>query len=269
MISLAARPRSLALRPFIRSLHYHEMDLPFGLERIVPSGQAHLMVNLGEDEFRTYPDGTRRKIARHRGAVLAGPRARPVVLDTGEFRWLAAVQFRAAGAAPFFALPISETCDQVVALDDLWRADGPLMREALLEAATPQEKLAILETWLLRHLQPTHDPAIPWAAAALRRPVSVAAVAAQLGMQPKTFTRRFAARSGLTPKRFARICRLQAVLRAVRQSRAIDWCTLATEYGYTDQAHLAHEFRALTGIAPSEYRPTSARRGNHIPITPA
>lgn len=269
MINLAAPPRSAALRPFIRSLHYHEMDLPFGLERIVPSGQAHLMINLAEDEFRTYPDATPHNMIRHAGAVLAGPHARPTILDTREFRWLAAVQFRPGAAGQFFTMPMTEACDQVVSLEHLWRADGPLLRECLLETPTPRDKFAALEAWLLRHLRPAHDQAIPWAVTALRRSMPVAAVASRLGLQPKTLGRRFAAQSGLTPKRFARVCRLQAVLRAVRRSDSIDWCALAAEHGFTDQAHLAHEFRALAGIAPTEYRPSSARRSNHVPIAPA
>jgi AraC-like DNA-binding protein len=269
MASLAVRPRSPALRPFIRSLHYHEIDLPFGLERIVPSGQVHLMVNLAEDEFRTYPRAAPNDVVRHAGAVLAGPHARPVVLDTQEFRWLAAVQFRTGTAALFFPMPMGEAGDQIVSLEHLWRSDGPLLRECLLEARAPQQKFAILESWLLRHLRPAIDPAVCWAVAALRQSKPVAAVAAQLGMQPKTFVRRFSAHTGLTPKLFARVCRLQSVLRAVRQAPALNWCALAAEHGYTDQSHLAHEFRALAGIAPSEYKPASARRGNHIPIAPS
>lgn len=269
MVNLAVRPRSAALRPFVHSIHYHELDLPFALERIVPSGAAHLMVNLAEDEFRTYPRAIRSDVACHRGAVFAGPHACSTVLDTHDFRWLAAVQFRPGAAAPFFSLPMSETCNQIIDIHHLWRTDGPFLREHVLEAQTPQQKLDALESWLLRHLRPAHDPAIPWAVAALRRPVPVAAVAARLGLLPKTLTRRFAAHTGLTPKRFARVCRLQGVLRAVRQSPSIDWCALAAEHGYSDQAHLAHEFRALAGISPSEYRPATAQRGNHIPIPAA
>jgi len=269
MTSLAVRPQSPVLRPLVHSLHYHAMDLAFGLERIVPSGQAHLMVNLAEDEFRTYPRALPNQVVRHAGAVLAGPRACPVVLDTQEFGWLAAVQFRPGAAASFFPMPMTEAADQTVDLSDLWRSDGILLRDSLLEARTPQQKLALLESWLLRHLRPAHDRALPWAIAALRRSMPVATVAAHLGLLPQTFTRRFAAQTGLTPKRFARVCRLQSVLRAVRQTPAVDWCDLAARHGYSDQSHLVHEFRALAGIAPTEYKPASARRGNHIPIAPA
>ncbi len=266
MTSFAVPPRSPALRPFIHSLHYHEMDLPFALERIVPSGQIHLMINLAEDEFRTYPRASRDEVTRHPGAFLAGPHARPIVLDTHDFRWLAAVQFRPGAAAAFFSMPMTETRDQVVDLADLWRSDGVSLRERLLEAPTPGEKLAVLEACLLDHLHPRFDPAIAWAVALLRQSVPVAVVACRLGLQPKTLTRRFSAWTGLPPKRFARVCRLQSVLRTVRQASTIDWCGLAAQHGFADQAHLAHEFRALAGITPSEYKPASPRRGNHIPV---
>jgi len=269
MTSLAVRPRSSALRPFVQSLHYHKVSVAFGLERIIPSGQAHLMVNLAEDEFRTYAGATNREVQRHSGTVFAGPHGRSIVLDTHDFRWLAAVQFRPGAAAPFFRLPMSETRDQVVGLENLWNSDAVLLRECLLEAKTPEQKLGVLEKWLLRHLLPTHDPGINWAAGALRQSRPVGAVAAELGWLPKTLTRRFAAQTGLTPKRFARVCRLQAVMRTARRSPAIDWCALAAEHGYADQAHLVHEFRDLAGITPSQYRPSSARRSNHIPIQAA
>jgi hypothetical protein len=38
---------------FIKSFHCQETNLPFTLERIMPNGQTHLMVNFGEDEFRS------------------------------------------------------------------------------------------------------------------------------------------------------------------------------------------------------------------------
>ena len=54
MIHVAARPRAPVLARFVRSFHYHEDELGPGVERILPTGQAHLMINLEEDEFRTY-----------------------------------------------------------------------------------------------------------------------------------------------------------------------------------------------------------------------
>jgi hypothetical protein len=45
------RPLCSALQPFIKSFDYHDGAFPLGLERILPDGQTHLMINLAEDEF--------------------------------------------------------------------------------------------------------------------------------------------------------------------------------------------------------------------------
>ncbi len=268
MTSLAVRPRSPALRAFVKSFHYHETDLPFALERIVPNGQAHLMVNLAEDEFRTYA-GHGNCLQQHQSAVLAGPHAQATILDTREMKWLAAVQFRPAGAAQFLPIPMNEVCNQVVGLEHLWNREGRLLRERLLQASTPGEKLAVFEEALLERFRPNCDPAILYAVAALQRGMPVAIVASRLGLLPKTFVRRFTSKVGITPKRFARVRRLQRVLRSLRTAGQTSWCALAADHGFADQAHLVHEFRELANITPSEYKPQSPQRSNHIPLPSA
>src|SRR5215472_3174798 len=145
MQSIAVKPRSPALAAFVKSFHYHEGDLPFTLERIMPNGQAHLMVNLAEDEFKTYDPVRTERVERHSGAVLSGPHAQPMVIDTREQRWLAAVEFRGGGAGRFLSVPMSEVCNQVVPLENLWGHDGRSLRERLLEAPTPASKFRVLE----------------------------------------------------------------------------------------------------------------------------
>jgi AraC-like DNA-binding protein len=262
--SLAAKPRSPALAAFVKSFHYHETNFPFALERIVPNGQAHLMVNLAEDEFRIYDAARTERMDRHSGAVLAGPHARPTVIDTREQRWLAAVEFRSGGAGRFFSMPMTEVCNRIVQLENLWGRDGELLRDRLLDAPTPAAKFRVLEEVLLEHLAAEFDPAIRYAIAALKAGAPVSQVASRLGLLPRTLARRFSNQVGITPKRFARVHRLQRVLRAVRRSSEPDWCALAAEHGYTDQAHLIHDFRDLAGITPLGYKPQSPQRNNHV-----
>src|ERR1700730_11210020 len=232
----------------------------------MPNGQAHLMVNLVEDEFRTYAAARAEQMSQHSGAVVAGPHAKSVVIDTRAQRWLAAVEFRHGGASRFFSMPMTEISNQVVRLQDVWSNDGTLLRERLLDARTPASKFRIFEEVLLDHLRPEFDPAIQYAITALRAGVPVSQVALRLGLSPRTLARRFSSQVGITPKRFARVHRLQRVLRAVRRSSKPDWSALAAEHGYTDQAHLIHDFRDLADITPSAYKPHSQQRNNHVPI---
>jgi len=226
------------------------------------------MVNLKEDEFRTYSGPNCSSVHRMRAAVLAGPHGRSTAIDTREQRRLVAVEFRIGGAAAFFSMPLSEVNDQAVELDDLWPGEGRLLPERLCEARTPADKFRVLETVLLEHLLRSWDPAMSAAISFLERGMSVAEAASRTGLLPKTFLRRFCSQVGLPPKRLSRVRRLQRIVRSLPASAAADWCMIAASHGYTDQAHFIHDFRDLAGLTPTAYRPSSPQRRNHVPIVP-
>ncbi len=163
---------------------------------------------------------------------------------------------------------MGEAAGQLVGLAELWGRDGAVLRDRLLDAAEPRRQLAVLEEVLLGQLTgpPPHGRAIGHAAIELGRGRRVGDVGAELGLSPRTFTRRFRDHTGLTPKRFARIQRLQRLLAAVEPAHPVDWARLAAEHGYCDQAHLIDDFRELTGLTPGTYRPRSAAERNHLPL---
>ena len=265
---IAARPSSPMLEPFVEVLWYIEAPPPYGRERVLPFGAMQLLVNLGEDELRSYHDADHATPRRLRGAGLQGPYASPTVIDTRQQRAMLGVGFRPGGAYPFFAVPASATREDLVELAALWGGDGAVLRERLLEAPTPLAKLQAMEAALLaravRSLAP--DPAMAFAVAALDRGSGVAAVTDRLGMTPKRLARRFADQVGLSPKRFARVRRFQRLLAAAGGGVDADWARLAVECGYYDQAHLIHDFRAFSGISPTMYRPRSPWARNHVPL---
>ena len=269
MSSFSLRPTAALLSPYVTGLHFIENDdaPPPELERILPAGRVHFMVNLHEDEFRLYNGANFSTIGRTRGAVLEGATSSARVIDTGLQRCLVSVDFTLGGAAAFFDMPISEANDALVELEILWGAGGASLRSRLLEAPTPMAKLRVLESVLLQHVVGEGvDVAIPCAASLLERGVPVKEVASRVGLLPKTLLRRFTACVGLTPKRYARVRRLQRVLGAVCDTGDIDWCDVAATHGYVDQAHLVHEFRELTGITPTAYRARSSEGRNHVPV---
>lgn len=265
MLHVAMRAQSLALAPFVKSFHYNEGDLGAVVERILPNGQAHLMVNLEEDEFRTYGGPNCGTVVRYSGAVLAGPHGRATAIDTTQQRRLVSVEFEMGGAAAFFHMPLSEACNDVVEARDLWRNGGRTLRERLCEAITVQEKFRLLEAFLLKRMIRVSDPPIAAAVGLLERGVPVAEAGGKVNLLPKTFVRRFREQVGLPPKLFSRVRRLQRILGSVCNGE-VSWCMIAAQYGYTDQAHLIHDFQDLTGLTPTAYRPWSAHRRNHVPV---
>ena len=108
------------------------------------------------------------------------------------------------------------------------------------------------------------DPTVIAAAGALSRGIPVGAVARDLGLLPRTLRRRFTRQVGLTPKRFARVLRMQRLVRGLDGQSEVDWAAAAARHGYADQSHLADEFRELAGVTPVEYLRSRVDGPNHL-----
>src|ERR1700761_8011098 len=120
----AAPPRTARLAPYVASIGYYESALPAGRDRVLPGGGAGLMVNLHEDEFRTYHGPAAGQVRRSPGAVLTGAEDRAVVIDAADQRRGLSVEFTPGGAAAFFGLPLGEATGQLIGLAGLWGRDG-------------------------------------------------------------------------------------------------------------------------------------------------
>ncbi|MBC8161027.1 MAG: AraC family transcriptional regulator [Roseiflexaceae bacterium] len=77
-----------------------------------------------------------------------------------------------------------------------------------------------------------------------------------IGISERTLHRQLSRSLGLSPKLFARITRFQHVVARLRECNGpqrLDLAALALESGYTDQAHMTHEFRNLSGLTPRSF----------------
>jgi AraC-like DNA-binding protein len=86
-----------------------------------------------------------------------------------------------------------------------------------------------------------------------QKQVSIAALAYQLNLSERQFTRVFRNLVGLSPVQFSRIARMDRVLYAPDYRQDVSLQKMAVRYGYHDASHLAHEFRDLVGMSMSEY----------------
>jgi AraC-like DNA-binding protein len=258
-----AAPRGLA--PFVDRLGYYETDEPRGRELVLPTGAVALLVNLSTDRARWYDGDGLATVHTAHGAAVLSPAAGRIGADVAEWHTGAFVSFRPGGAYPFLGVPLSAMDEPLVALDAMWGRSAAVLQERLMEARTPDTILSTLETALLAQVTSRFHPdhAVGAAAAALAHGATVTAAADQVGLTDRTLRRRFAERVGLSPKRYARVLRLRRLLGVVSASSEVDWARAAVECGYFDQAHLINEFRALTGMTPSAYRPRSISCRNH------
>jgi AraC-like DNA-binding protein len=267
-VPVVVRAPAPPLAGLVRSLVYRSGEQPRrSVEKILPGPQTGLWVNLNRDAFRSFDEAGR--ASQVGGAMLAGPASRAAVIEFEQGHAHVCVTFALGAASRFVAAPLALARDEMVPLEILWGAPGASLRERLLEASTPADALAVTQAVLLGQLTGAGapDPAVVAAAGALSRGVRVGEVAADLGLLPRTLRRRFTAAVGLTPKRFARVQRMQRLVRDLDGQHDADWAALAARHGYADQPHLADEFRELAGVTPGEYLRSRVNGPNHLRVT--
>jgi AraC-like DNA-binding protein len=212
--------------------------------------------------------------ARHfRGAVVSGAHDRIAVRGMGGASSVIGVHFKPGGAATFFDPALRQFGNQTILLDEVWGKAAHVLRQQLQDEPLASQKIRILEAELLSQLLGTRpfDRMVAWAISAFELNPSAARITAvqrASGVSPQVFIRRFAETVGITPKRYARVLRFNALLPRLARAGPRDWADVAAEGGYFDQSHLIHEFRQLAGITPAEYKPLHISQPTHVPILP-
>jgi len=188
-------------------------------------------------------------------AAVVGPRRHAVWLRFQAVVDQVNVSFFPGAASAFVDAAMPELVDKMATPDEVWPRD---FQEAVaeLEPLPIDQRISGLGDLLLGRLEPRREPS-PRVREAVRLirtsrgGVTVRWLADRLDVSVSQLERSFTRQVGLGPKLLARqtrVCALAA--EAVTQANP-GWALLAVKYGYADQAHLAREFRDLTGLTPS------------------
>ncbi len=126
----------------------------------------------------------------------------------------------------------------------------------LLAEPTLPGRIRAAEEVLLTHLHPdAADPAVLNAIHHILRTdgrCRMAEVSAALAYSPRQLERRFDAALGIPPKAFASLMRYQLLWQSIVLSPYFDPLDAVDRFGYTDQAHLLHDFRRHHLLSPRE-----------------
>ncbi|TVL94071.1 helix-turn-helix domain-containing protein [Streptomyces sp. SAJ15] len=213
---------------------------------VLPDGCTDLIWSDGDPTARLFvagPDTRAHLPAAPRGSRYTGIRFAP-------------------GTGPaVLGVPAHELRDQRVPLDALWSAaevrrlmermalahedGGDGARGSDLGGAGVGRVLEAVAAERLRAADPP-DPVLAAVVAGLRGGRAVAAVADAVGLSARQLHRRSLVAFGYGPKTLARVLRLNRALEAARGGTP--YAEVAAAVGYADQAHLAREVRAFTGL---------------------
>jgi AraC-like DNA-binding protein len=166
------------------------------------------------------------------------------------------VFFNETGAAYFFREPMHELFGESVSLENF--VDKSLLyeiEERLSEAQTHQERINIIEQFLMALLQPIQADALVQSAIRqiqlAKGNIRISELARQLYTSKSPLEKRFRKIVGASPKKFASIVRFNALLKDYSPEKT--FTELGYEAGYFDQAHFIHDFKIFTGETPEGY----------------
>jgi AraC-like DNA-binding protein len=164
-------------------------------------------------------------------------------------------QFRPAGAARFFAVPLHELFGATVPLDALMpRGEVDRLAERVAAQPGPAQRIAVIEQFLLARMTADADPIAGAAAAALERArgsLRISALAGELRISQDALEKRFRRAVGASPKQLASLLRAQHAIELGRSGAT--WSRVAHQAGYFDQSHMIRELRAIAGEAPARF----------------
>ena len=244
------------LADLVATMWFGDGHVSYQRDRILPSGQSQLLINLGPPQYRVEPGPPERRVpfvdvwysALHQG---------PIDTEAPHGSALLGVAFSARGTYPWLGPQLEGLADRIIALADAL-GDGVLaLRERLLNTRDIAERFSIVEQWLIARLSPRQavHPAVRWAVdriAASGGKVPVEQLATQTGYTRKHLAGLFVQQVGLTPKTLCRIHRFRGALALLDGATQVPWAALADQCGYYDQSHLINDFRAFSGLSPAE-----------------
>jgi AraC-like DNA-binding protein len=254
---LYARRPAPPLSPFVENVWYCEnYQAPHRRERVLPNGAFDLILDL----------------ACGAAPLVCGMRTQHTVIETAFLRGIMGVVFRPGGARAFFGAPSDEFFNLDVPLDCVWGPDAPSVIERLQDAPTPEAKFDALEAALLARLSwrdADPHPAVRHALlsfARLQHAGAVREVATDYGLSRRRLGQLFREQVGIPPKLYCRLRRFQTVVQQIARGGAVDWADVALAGGYSDQSHLAHDFREFSGMTPGAYLAADRPHANHVPL---
>ena len=177
------------------------------------------------------------------------------------------IHFTTNGFTRLFGLPAQALLDRVVDTSTVAGQSAGRLHDQLTEAKSSEQMVRCADQFLLGFLAKSKPVLYPpdgvtHIARAITAGVPVWRVdqcARQASMSVRNFTRRFAQQTGVSPKFYLKLVRVNQVLTNKLLMPRKSWTAIACDYGYFDQAHLVNDFRQLVGLTPTQYMDQQAQ----------
>lgn len=246
---------SAALAPFVKCFWSLESDdETHERERIFPDGSIELILHY-RDFFQKYDEAGNAVIQPR--SFFHGQLKRYFELQPMGKVGVFSARFHPAGLRPFVPFSIDEITDLTAPTALAWGEKAAQLEIDLLQAESTEERIAVMEQFLLRQLnQEQVDSIVENCVGSIIEQSGITSVdelKQQQAVGKRALERRFQQSVGLSPKLFARIVRFNYALQLIEKRDFSNFTTVAYEGGFYDQAHFIKDFYDFTGLNPKQY----------------
>jgi AraC-like DNA-binding protein len=165
---------------------------------------------------------------------------------------LFAIFFQPAGFTDLFGVPGRHITSAYHDASAVFGSASSLW-EQLAEANSFAYRVRVAEAYLLAQLATApvvHNRHAANEILSRRGMIRIRLLAHDYGVSVRQFERDFIKTVGATPKSFARVARFECALDAKIANPARTWLDIAVALGYSDQMHLIHDFKGMSGNSP-------------------
>ncbi len=240
--------------------HFKDFMPDHSIERVVPTGHIFLLFELDGIPRNTFENETLLPLETFTKVWVSGMHKQYISISAHERSEMFVIQFKAAGAFPFFHFPIHEINEKVVPAERLLGKEVLDLHTALLEASDSKAKFAVAENWLQKRYQSEKVPnaTITTMIEELKKAPSLNGQELNRLVQAYPHTQKhlidqFKKYVGLTPKFYQRILRFNEILAQIHQKKKLSWTQISYNCGYADQSHFIKEFKRFSGFNPEEF----------------
>lgn len=240
----------LALRPYIRCFWGSERPLPAR-----PSSEGLVIPDTCMDII-FHVDYAHNRLGSHFCALDEHSYRTPASSSSGGLAATFAIRFYAWTACLFAEDTLRGSVNGQFPVDAFFRRIERALTPVLFDETTLEGKIRAAEPVLLSLLNPGRaDAAVLNAVHQILRTdgrARISDITASLALSPRQLERRFDASMGVSPKAFASLTRYQLLWQDMVLSPRFDPLDAVHRFGYTDQAHLLHDFRKRHLMSPRE-----------------
>ncbi len=267
MICRRPRPELRAFVDLVWSVDARDATSAAGQELSLPGGSHHVVIRMAAPLriFRSSEDQAGEEFGN---AILGGMRLNPVrkAVDSGGSVG-AILRPDALGLVRKLAPP--DLAGRYTLLTDIWTTSEAADRIAQIRG-TPSaaKRLERFERMLLRFFQEAGapDPVVRHSMGRLDGGARIGELVAETGLSHRHFCARFHDNVGLVPVDYRQVRRFDRLIDSLARPERCGLAEVALIAGYSDQPHMAREFRAFSGLSLREFHRLSPTGSRHVAL---